>query len=237
MRLFSKPPFPPNTNFFLKIYLKSYNKKTWIQTRSFNFRLFPWWQFSIDTNFVYTIFARPWSDAFLIKKSTASCFESQKTVNTNIITLKMCEMWFVQAKIVCSILIESNLLLWKVLLLIRLVWNFKNLPSKILAVVGRKKPNLNWKGKIKKDWIQDNFFYLTFRDENSVGSVGWSWLGWVMALLVIGEVLPLGGRRPCSHHPRQNNLHSLLHSVSGLWDTMQLIILFLHISQKNYSEN
>ena len=54
--------------------------------------------------------------------SVASCFESQKTVDTIKILVEMREKCFVQTK---DIPIDVNFLLWKrVLLLIRLVWKF-----------------------------------------------------------------------------------------------------------------
>ena len=73
-----------------------------------------------------------------MKKSTTSCFESQKTVNTNIIIVKMCEKCFVQTK---TILIDVNFLLWKKnLLSIRIILTFQgNLLSKILAVKEKQK--------------------------------------------------------------------------------------------------
>ena len=44
----------------------------------------------------------------LSRKAIASCFESQKAVNSNIIIIKMCQKCFVQTK---------NFLLWKIILL------------------------------------------------------------------------------------------------------------------------
>ena len=49
-----------------------------------------------DTIFVHTFFL--YSQAFWMKKSTASCFNSQKTLNTNIIIVKMREQCFVQVE-------------------------------------------------------------------------------------------------------------------------------------------
>ena len=49
-----------------------------------------------NTNFVHTFSL--WSHSFLMNKSTASCLESQKTVNSNIIIVKVSEKCFVQTK-------------------------------------------------------------------------------------------------------------------------------------------
>ena len=55
-----------------------------------------------NTNFVHTIFSLR-SHSFLLMKSTASSFESQKTVNSNIVTVKVGEKCFVQTQFIPTV--------------------------------------------------------------------------------------------------------------------------------------
>ena len=82
---FLLPP-TPHHQFFWKI-SENFIENPWIPTINFQFWLISsvkiWnWNFSL------------WSDSILIRKLTASYFESQKTVNTIKVTVKMREMFF-----------------------------------------------------------------------------------------------------------------------------------------------
>ena len=83
-RLFSVPTPPP---FFFKIGEKSIIKRLEYKPET---------HFYISSQGDSLELRHKLRAHFLVKKSTFSCFESQKTVNSNIIIVKSCEKCFVQ---------------------------------------------------------------------------------------------------------------------------------------------